>query len=128
MMKMKKKIIVTVIDVVGSSSYGNKSGGLFWIKHPITTIAIHFLIISAHNLTTCHYQRAVSSDSTLVVVTYVMAAVCVVCALPLLIVLIQWQLRKCSAKVRGRHDSEAETVLTDSRWRKTLWSEQRDLF
>jgi hypothetical protein len=29
MMKMKKKIIVTVIDVVGSSSYGNKSGGLF---------------------------------------------------------------------------------------------------
>ncbi|KAK7499890.1 hypothetical protein BaRGS_00008981 [Batillaria attramentaria] len=67
---------------------------------------------STANLTACQYMRAVSDDSTLLIVTYVMAGVCVVCSLPLLILLVQWKLRKASEKRRQRHDSEAETGLT----------------
>ena len=67
------------------------------------------------NLTACQYQRAVQDDSVLLVVTYVMAAVCLVCALPLVIVIVQWQLRKLASKRQSLPDPEAETVLTDSR-------------
>lgn len=67
------------------------------------------------NLTECHYQRAVANDSALVIVTYIMAAVCIVCALPLFILLVQWLRRKFTARRLVQHDPEAATVLTDSR-------------
>ncbi|KAK7105348.1 beta-secretase 1-like [Littorina saxatilis] len=76
-------------------------------------LVIEGLFPATGNLTACQYQRAVQDDSTLLIVTYIMAAVCIVCALPLIIVLIQWQLRKFSNRRRLSEDPEAETVLAD---------------
>ena len=67
------------------------------------------------NLTACQYQRATQDESTLLVVTYVMAAVCLVCALPLAVVLVQWQVRRIANRRRSPPDPEAQTVLTDSK-------------
>ncbi|PVD26975.1 hypothetical protein C0Q70_12124 [Pomacea canaliculata] len=47
------------------------------------------------NLTSCQYQRAIEEHSTLLIVTYVMGAICVVCVTPLVILFIQWQMQKC---------------------------------
>lgn len=60
-------------------------------------------------------MRAVEDQSTLLVITYVMVAICVVCAMPLLVLCIQWQLRKASERWKLKNqDSDAQTVLTDS--------------
>ncbi|XP_076438522.1 beta-secretase 1-like [Babylonia areolata] len=86
--------------------------------YPLTNLSITLIDgihNSSDNLTACQYQRAIEDASQLRVVTYIMAAICVVCSLPLLIVLIQWQIRRCAPRPSGPPDPEAETVLTDSR-------------
>lgn len=65
------------------------------------------------NLTSCQYQRAIEEHSTLLIVTYVMGAICVVCVAPLVILFIQWQMQKCK---KGRE----RIPNNDSRWRAMI--------
>ena len=46
----------------------------------------------------CAYVKPKQDQSTLLIVAYVMAAVCGACVIPLLAMVIQWQWQKCRQK------------------------------
>ncbi|XP_064604914.1 beta-secretase 1-like [Liolophura sinensis] len=70
------------------------------------------------NSTLCAYVKPVRDDTTLTIVAYVMAGVCVLCILPLVLLGIQWQMRKFSAcRKQGRHseDNDERPLHEESR-------------
>lgn len=65
----------------------------------------------------CQYIESESSDAALLTVAYVMAAVCVLCLLPISVLLIQASLRRRNRNNNNRsevHEASPKTKLTDS--------------
>ncbi|ESO89560.1 hypothetical protein LOTGIDRAFT_125352 [Lottia gigantea] len=66
--------------------------------------AIEGYINSTENLKDCYYIKPASDQSSMLIVAYVMAAICCICVLPLIIMIIQWQYRRSC----GNHSNDEE--------------------
>ena len=67
----------------------------------------------------CQYVESESSDAALLTVAYIMAAVCVLCLLPISVLLIQASLKRRNTTTTNNnnndlHNASSETKLTDS--------------
>ena len=70
------------------------------------------LLWFADNTTECAYAKAEASETTLLVAMYIMLAVIVLCAIPLVILFIQWQYQQhCRHRCLYRSNTDQANLL-----------------
>ena len=76
---------------------------------------IHWSICCCFSANTSHcaYYKPPDNESMLMIVAYVMAAICGVCLLPLLILVLHWQFQHCR---RTSRDMEEPLFSVEGHW------------
>ncbi|XP_071095945.1 beta-secretase 1-like [Haliotis cracherodii] len=77
---------------------------------PDSKISGPFTNTEKHLMSQCAYKKADKQSGTLLVVAYVMAGVCVLCVMPLIVMVIQYQLRKCRGQPRGENSDTGNLI------------------
>ncbi|XP_045209732.2 beta-secretase 1-like [Mercenaria mercenaria] len=62
----------------------------------------------------CAYKKVETDNKTLTIVGYVLAGICGVCILPLFVLLLQWQCRKCPCRKLKRSNSDFKDLMEGS--------------
>ncbi|XP_046581147.1 beta-secretase 1-like [Haliotis rubra] len=77
---------------------------------PDSKISGPFTQADKHLMNQCAYKKPDQKNGSLMVVAYVMAGVCFLCVTPLLVMVIQYQVRKCRGRPRGDNSDTGNLI------------------